>query len=557
VIPALANWVAGPGSSDESRLMAALTVYENFEIVNEGLLKKLLRARNAGARGYALQVAGRWSDRLDEPLKLIKPLISDAHPRVRLMALVACSQVQKPESMNVTVGVLKYPMDKFTQHTFEKTVFALKGSWEPAFKEGSIKFQSNDQLATVISVLTPDWYTAKMYRGLLNAGNYSTDVKTKLLSALCSVGSAEDIEYILAQPGTARNVLLLQEMGKKEALNITPRSVNSLKKILLGANEDELLIAAIRLVRLWNVEELSPVISNIILSPGASDKIIAQGIIAAVNLKDKNRRALLDKFISHPSKEVRVACINGYAKLDVQHGAAEILKEINKGNGDVNDVRETFVAIIYEPGGLAALTKEINSQGLTGSLASAALIALDQKHISDSNLFATVNKFVKKDPNSVPKDHDEKYTTQLAAKAKDGSAVNGEKVYSRLNCGACHRIGNKGGNIGPDLSAIGSGLSVDDIITEVLWPNKNIKEGYNSVRLDLKNGESVQGIKVLETSSTISVKAASTSTPVVYSRKDVASTTAIGSAMPAGLTGSLNEEELRDLIKYLTEQRDR
>jgi putative heme-binding domain-containing protein len=557
VLPALGDWVAGLSSSDESRLMAALTVYENYETVNEALLKRLLRARNAGARSYALQVAGRWSDRLNEPLKFIKPLVSDAYPRVRLMALVACSQVKKPESMNVAMGVLKYSMDKFIRYTFEKTVFALKDSWEPAFKEGIIKFQSNDQLAEVISVLTPEWYTAKMYRDLFNSGNYSADVKTKLLSALSSVGSVNDIEYILAQPGTRRNVLLLQEMGKKELSNITPASVNSLKKILVGADEEELLLAVIRLVRSWNVKELSPVVSNIVLSPGASDKIIAQGITTVVNLKDNNVRTLLDKFISHSSKQVRIACINGYAKQDVHRGASEILKEIAKGNGDVNDVRETFVAIIYEPGGLAALTKEINSRGLTSNLASAALMALDQKHISDSNLFATIKSFVKTAPNSVPKDYDEKYIGQLAANVNQGSAVNGEKLYNKLSCGTCHRIANKGGNIGPDLSAIGSGLSVDDIITEVLWPNKNIKEGYHSVRLDLKNGESVQGVKVLETSSTISVKASSTAPPVVYNKKDIAATTAIGSAMPAGLMSSLSEEEIRDVIKYLAEQRDR
>ncbi len=55
-------------------------------------------------------------------------------------------------------------------------------------------------------------------------------------------------------------------------------------------------------------------------------------------------------------------------------------------------MRETIIAVIYEPGGINALNEAIKKQGLNGPQASALLVALNQKHVSDKNLLQTVAK---------------------------------------------------------------------------------------------------------------------------------------------------------------------
>ncbi len=519
ILPEVNKWIKK--TSNERDLVEAIALYETFETVNEPLLKRLLKAKNPGARGYAVQLTGRWSDRIKDPLELIKPLISDNHPRVRLMALVACSQVHTPEAMNAAVKILKYPMDKFTNHAFDKTVFALKDSWEPAFKNNTIKFENNNQLATVISVLTPEWCTAKTYRDLLKSEGYSSIVKTNLLKALANIGSAGDIEYILGLPFTQTNIPLIEAIGKKEFKQANASTATSIKNILNRSTSDELTLATIKLGKAANVLSTD----------------------------------ILNKYISAKSKLIRISAINGLAKIDLNRGIGETMKEIKKNNGDIGDMRETIIAVIYEPGGINALNEEIKKQGLDGPQASALLVALDQKHVTDKNLLQTIAKFESKQQNTFPKQYNEEYTGKLAAKAKAANALEGEKIYNKLTCATCHKIKDKGGNIGPNLSAIGSGLSMPDIITEVLWPNKNIKEGFNSVGLELKNGESMQGIKVLENTESISIKSSASATPVSVKKKDIANIITIGSSMPEGLVNSITEDELASLIKYLSEQR--
>ncbi|MBC7904648.1 MAG: DUF1080 domain-containing protein [Gemmatimonadaceae bacterium] len=563
VLPAVAEWIKSlstSGAAYEHHLMEALAVYETFETVDEPLLRKLLKAREPRARAYAAQVTGRWSDRLPAPLELIKPLLQDKHPRVRLMALVSISQVYQPEAMGLAAGIIKYPMDKFIRHAFDKTVFALKDSWEPAFRKNETRFANNNELGAVISILTPEWYTAKMYRNLLSVAEYPADVKSKLLSALCKVGEPADIEYLLSLPFTQKNAPLLEEIGKGKAPVLTENAIRSIGNTVANEGSEAILIAAFKLIKSWNIGSLSPLVSKRVLAPRQSDQVIAQGISALVAVKAQDALAILDKFSAETrSKTVRLACVFGYAKIDVARGAIETVKEMKRGSGDVNEMRETVIAMIYEPGGIAALTAEVKKQGLSPNLASAALVALDQRHVNDAALLATIQTFESTTASTIPKEYNEKYITKLVSLVKSsGNASEGEKVYrNKLTCNACHILNDKGGNIGPNLAAIGSGLSVSDIITEVLWPNKNIKEGYYSVRLDLKNGEAKQGIKVMENAAYISIKTTPSTAPVAFNKTEVLKITPVGSAMAEGLASSISEAELANVIKYLQEQRNK
>jgi hypothetical protein len=49
----------------------------------------------------------------------------DAHPRVRLGAVRACSFFITPEAAEVALQVLNHPMDRYLQYTLDETMNAL------------------------------------------------------------------------------------------------------------------------------------------------------------------------------------------------------------------------------------------------------------------------------------------------------------------------------------------------------------------------------------------------------------------------------------------------
>ena len=59
---------------------------------------------------------------------------------------------------------------------------------------------------------------------------------------------------------------------------------------------------------------------------------------------------------------------------------------------------------------------------------------------------------------------------------------------------SCHQIGTQGGNVGPDLTSIGAYAQPAAILDSILNPNKDIKQGYETIILTRKDNTTVAGI---------------------------------------------------------------
>jgi putative heme-binding domain-containing protein len=137
---------------------------------------------------------------------------------------------------------------------------------------------------------------------------------------------------------------------------------------------------------------------------------------------------------------------------------------------------------------------------------------------------------------------------------KQGNVENGRKIFHRpeLACLTCHRIGEEGGKIGPALDAIGSAQPLEFIIGTVIEPQREVKEGFETVRVTTKKNEELIGVIVAGNDREITLRDP-TGAEHMVSQADIAKREFIGSLMPAGLTDSLPPEDLRDLFAYLTQ----
>lgn len=69
-------------------------------------------------------------------------------------------------------------------------------------------------------------------------------------------------------------------------------------------------------------------------------------------------------------------------------------------------------------------------------------------------------------------------TTEVAQAPATASASSPEEVIKKYGCGACHRIADQVGQIGPDLTAIGSKRDKDYIRRAIVDPNADIAPGF-------------------------------------------------------------------------------
>ena len=133
---------------------------------------------------------------------------------------------------------------------------------------------------------------------------------------------------------------------------------------------------------------------------------------------------------------------------------------------------------------------------------------------------------------------------------KKGEATKGEQVFNTL-CINCHPVNKKGVNFGPDLSEIGDKLSREALYTAVLYPDQGIGFGYEGWQIKLKDGSTAVGRIVSETQDKLEVQYLANIQSI--KKEEVISRIRLEtSLMPSNLQASMSEQELVDVIEYLS-----
>jgi putative heme-binding domain-containing protein len=132
-----------------------------------------------------------------------------------------------------------------------------------------------------------------------------------------------------------------------------------------------------------------------------------------------------------------------------------------------------------------------------------------------------------------------------------GKQILAESQKNDLQCLKCHTIQGVGGNVGPDLSAIGKKASRENLFESILFPSKAIADQYLSWIIETQNGLQLTGLIVEETPDHITLRDANAKDTKI-AKKDIASRekSAI-SIMPADLLAYMTEDDLVDMVAYL------
>jgi putative heme-binding domain-containing protein len=138
---------------------------------------------------------------------------------------------------------------------------------------------------------------------------------------------------------------------------------------------------------------------------------------------------------------------------------------------------------------------------------------------------------------------------------QQGKAAKGAEVFRRaeLGCAACHSVQGQGGDLGPDLSALGTAQPVEFIVGAILEPQKEIKEGFAAISLVARDGEEYQGYLLRESSTEVVLRDVLRKQEVRLEKAAIQQRRAVGSIMPAGLANTLTRAEFMDLVCYLSE----
>jgi putative heme-binding domain-containing protein len=224
VLAAAEKWIASLPNSDpniEHHLLEALWLYQQHNVVNETLLRRLLRSSDFRARAAATRVLCYWRDRVPSALELLRESADDDHPRVRLEAVRAASFFTVPEAVEVPLIAAEKPSDKYLDFTREQTMRTLEPHWKKALAEGReialateagarffLRGMSMEQLLARPRTLT-------VWRELLFRPGVADTLRNEALAGLAKAQSTSEQAILLAainhldqQPSSDETVML-------------------------------------------------------------------------------------------------------------------------------------------------------------------------------------------------------------------------------------------------------------------------------------------------------------------------------------------------------------
>jgi putative heme-binding domain-containing protein len=134
-----------------------------------------------------------------------------------------------------------------------------------------------------------------------------------------------------------------------------------------------------------------------------------------------------------------------------------------------------------------------------------------------------------------------------------GRAADGEKHFKsgKGTCIACHKIGDTGRAIGPDLTKIGAIRNERDLLESILFPSNTLARDYEAHIIETSDGQQTLGVIKSHTAEGLLVTDIAGQEKNIPHQQITGHTTLTTSLMPMGLDQTLPEQELLDLVAYL------
>jgi putative heme-binding domain-containing protein len=134
-----------------------------------------------------------------------------------------------------------------------------------------------------------------------------------------------------------------------------------------------------------------------------------------------------------------------------------------------------------------------------------------------------------------------------------GDIERGEKLFwsKAVNCGSCHKIGDRGTALGPELTTIGKQRPREDLLESILEPSRRIEPKFAAYVVHTTDGRSFTGLLVKRDDKEIVLRDAENKERIFAAKGVEDLKPSRTSLMPSGQLAGLTPQEAADLLEYL------
>jgi putative heme-binding domain-containing protein len=419
-------------------------------------------------------------------------------------------------------------------------------------------------LALAISMAACPLYAAEPESPLvklLRSGKVTADRMPVVVEMLCRNASADDLRYLYERvidpeglPAGARAVALAGLADAARNRQVRPTGdLSGIAGLIEAPPTPEVQLAAIRLATLWEVADVVEPLSRVALDPSAGEPLRAAALDAVAVLGGESAATAIQALLAADQPQpLRYRAVAALARFDLA-AAAEQAALVLPSAGPDEQLWPLLEPFLTRQGGAEAMAAALDARPPDVELAKRLLRAMYASGHNDPALSESLSRIAGIEAEPPPPTPAE--VAQLATEAAaQGDPVRGEAMFrSRdLGCLKCHSLAGAGGQVGPELSAVGGSSPMDYIVNSILNPSLAIKEQFVTRIVQTDDGQVWTGIVVERDENRLRLKDA-TGQVVEIPTATIEDEAEGKSMMPVGLTRFLSRQELLDLVRFISE----
>ncbi|MGH7192824.1 MAG: c-type cytochrome, partial [Candidatus Saccharimonadales bacterium] len=457
------------------------------------LVTDQLQSSDAAMRALAVRILRRHGDEYAES---ILALAGDSSGEVRRDVLLAFPKLSglKAEAALVKLASAYDGNDRYQLEAINIAAGKRKAELYAALESAGKASLDKIQLLQLLDAKR----AADLLAHSLAATNLDDAARATLVKQLGGSTSSEAgmaVVKLMGDDRTARdlralslNLLASNLSGAWKPLRDRPELAVAVRKLL---GEAEWQLAALRLVGDDHLVQFGADVLALAANDKASVEARQKAIEVAAALRVETASPTLEKLLHSNEATLRQAALA--ALIELQDWPA--VKQVLSSPATPADVKQRIVDRLIDSGaGALVLLRWIDAKLLSDALRGQA-IAKAALH-PDSNIRVLYEKFIPAEQRPKRLGAAIKPADILALK---GDARRGEQIFSQstaAQCKSCHRVGDVGGAIGPDLSQIGKKYERATLLETILDPSKAIAPEYVPYLVETEQGQVYVGFVV-------------------------------------------------------------
>lgn len=564
-------------------------------------LVKLCASNDHRVRGQAVKALGDSGHKsgVDAAVKLL----TDSNDRTRMLAAIATGKLGSKAQLPALIELIKAnnDQDEFLRHGAVEgmvqlkdadAVFGFAKDKSPAvrlavtlalrrYQDARIGTMLNDpelSIAVEAAQAINDTYITGATKDLAAAthllGKATWQVDVRILNSMIRTGEDENVIRLLetasnpdlsddaraealwligrfenpptADPTTGMIRPILTDGETRKIGSATQQKIKTTVLTLLEKASGDALVEAIKLAEKYDLEISTDALVKHLTTPENPNGVRLAALSKLESMKFKSLPELLEKITQDKDAGMRKAAMEKLAKLDPAATFKVIEKTLASGSTGDKQIAIDLLRTLKYPDAiplLLKLTETIKTQPIALHLDIIEAAGKRSEPAFKKALVAYEASIDKKD--------------SLAAfqiTLEGGDAGNGRRIFfndSSANCKQCHKVGNRGGDAGPNLKGLGGSQDAHYIMESIINPSAKLAPGYSPIAITMKDGSIVSGMLMKNTDTEVVVRNTETEEDIVCKKEDIATLPPAVSSMPP-MGQILSKSKIRDLVAYLS-----